>query len=378
MDRGVDVPVMLHHPWTYHALAADTLDVRLNHITVESEEKGRVVKKTYDVDISDPFWAENAGRIFPTVAEEVDAATKKYKADSEELTRRTGMDPNAVQDPSTRGDAATKELTMAMSQLPEMQERKRRLDIHTHVATTLLGQIKQRDLHGFHKLEQGIIMRQPIEEGDLEANLLGEGKGKLEDRVRLFFIYYLCTEEIPAEKLAAYEEALTKAGADIAGLKYLKGMKALNAMSASAATGQRSGTAVADGGAFGSFAGKWLDKVSSAATQAVKNLIPVGDQLAATRLVESIMEQKSSPEVDAFAYLDPKARSGGPRVSAAFKESIVFVVGGGSYTEYQNMQDCIATDDTGRRIVYGATELASAEAFLGQLAELGAASASGP
>ena len=69
MDRGVDVPVMLHHPWTYHALAADTLDVRLNHITVESEEKGRKLKKTYDVDSSDPFWAENAGRIFPEVAE---------------------------------------------------------------------------------------------------------------------------------------------------------------------------------------------------------------------------------------------------------------------------------------------------------------------
>ena len=26
MDRGVDLPLMLHHPWTYHALAADTLE----------------------------------------------------------------------------------------------------------------------------------------------------------------------------------------------------------------------------------------------------------------------------------------------------------------------------------------------------------------
>ena len=91
-------------------------------------------------------------RVSLEVAEEVDAATKKYKADSEEVTRRTGVDPSA--DPTAMGGDATRELHAAMSLLPEMQERKRRLDIHTHVATTLLGQIKQRDLHSFHKLEQ--------------------------------------------------------------------------------------------------------------------------------------------------------------------------------------------------------------------------------
>ena len=41
-------------------------------------------------------------------------------------------------------------------------------------------------------------------------------------------------------------------------------------------------------------------QASNLVAGAVKNLIPVGDQLAATRLVEAIMEQKSTPEVHAM------------------------------------------------------------------------------
>jgi len=357
---------MLHHPWTYHALAADTLEVRLNHITAADAKQGGK-KKTYDVDSSDPFWAANAGRDFPEVAEEVDATTKKYKADSEDLTRRTGVDPSAqINGGAMMGDQATRELTAAMSLLPEMQERKRRLDIHTHVATSLLGEIKGRELHSFHKLEQAIIMRQPVDEAELKKLLLGEGKGKVEDRVRLLLVYFLCTETVDPKQLAAYEEAITTAGGRLEALKYLKNMKMINSMSASTG-GQNQGA-----GGQGD-AGWWMNKGLSLVSSAVKNLIPVGDQLAVTRLVESIMEQKSTPEVDAFAYLDPKGRMGGARVTSPFKEAIVFVVGGGNYTEYQNLQDCIVTELSGKTVIYGSTELCSAEAYLNQLHELGSA-----
>lgn len=232
---------------------------------------------------------------------------------------------------------AAKELTAAMSLLPEMQERKRRLDIHTHVATTLLQQIKARDLHTFHKLEQAIIMRQTVDQTELRA-CLTEGKGRNEDRVRLLLVHYLCSE-IPEAHLAEFETILKEGGADLTALQYLRGMKALQGMSSAASAGQP----VEAGGKSW-----WMDKlssgISSGISQAVKNLIPVGDQLAATRLVEAIMEQKNTPEAEAFVYIDPKARQGATRVTAPFTEAIVFVVGGGNYSEYQNLQDHIATE----------------------------------
>jgi len=375
LDRGVDVPIMMHHPWTYHAMAADLFEVRLNHVTIEADPAKNTPRKTYDVDSSDIFWAANSGRVYHEVAEDVDVQIKKYKTESEDLQRRTGMDPGADvvgagAMAAAGGDDKTKELSAAMSLLPEMQERKRRLDIHFNLASSLLGQIKARDLQKYHKLEQAIIMRQTLDSAELNTCILGnEGKGKVEDRVRLFLIYYLCSE-IPEAELAQHEAAFAAEGADLRALQYLKRMKAINNMSASAGPGQSANSESTLSG-LSKMWGSGFDKASNLVAGAVKNLIPVGDQLAATRLVEAIMEQKSTPEADAFVYLDPKARAGTARVTAPFKESIVFVVGGGNYTEYQNLQDSLSDPTTGRTVVYGATELCSAESYLSQLSQLG-------
>lgn len=63
-----------------------------------------------------------------------------------------------------------------------------------------------------------------------------------------------------------------------------------------------------------------------------------------TRIVDAIMEMKNDLGVDSYCYFDPKVQkkmrqSAIPRKSTPFKEAIVFVVGGGNYMEYQNLQD---------------------------------------
>jgi sec1 family domain-containing protein 1 len=75
---------------------------------------------------------------------------------------------------------------------------------------------------------------------------------------------------------------------------------------------------------------------------------------------------------DAAAVAAARARSP-PR------EVIVFVIGSGSYAEYQNLQDCSqrraavsgSSSSSSLSITYGCTELLNAEGFLQQLAELG-------
>lgn len=49
------------------------------------------VKKAYDLDSKDFFWASNAAHPFPQVAEEIDAELNRYKADAAEVTRTTGV-----------------------------------------------------------------------------------------------------------------------------------------------------------------------------------------------------------------------------------------------------------------------------------------------
>ncbi|KAJ1556478.1 Vesicle trafficking between the ER and Golgi [Cladochytrium tenue] len=61
LDRSFDISTMLLHSWTYASLVHDILDMKL-------DESGKKIKKVYDVDVSDYFWARNSGNPFQQVA----------------------------------------------------------------------------------------------------------------------------------------------------------------------------------------------------------------------------------------------------------------------------------------------------------------------
>ncbi len=78
----------------------------------------------------------------------------------------------------------------------------------------------------------------------------------------------------------------------------------------------------------------------------VKNLLPTRKDLTLTKIVESIMEPSASGtnETEDYLYFDPKmARNSSAnkqnRNRHSFQEGIVFVIGGGNYIEYQNLQE---------------------------------------
>lgn len=90
MDRNVDLVSMLSHGWTYQALVADCLDMKLNRVTIEPT-KTQAQKKAYDLDSKDFFWLKNSANPFPQVAEDIDAELTRYKSDAAEITRSTGV-----------------------------------------------------------------------------------------------------------------------------------------------------------------------------------------------------------------------------------------------------------------------------------------------
>lgn len=90
LDRNVDLIPMLSHSWTYQSLVHDVLNMRLNRITVETVDDGKVGKKSYDLNSNDFFWARNAGVPFPQVAEDIDSELTRYKEDVAEITKKTG------------------------------------------------------------------------------------------------------------------------------------------------------------------------------------------------------------------------------------------------------------------------------------------------
>lgn len=123
---------------------------------------------------------------------------------------------------------------------------------------------------------------------------------------------------------------------------------------------------------------KLVSQGSSLLMENVKNFIVKKHNLPVTRIVDDLMEQKSSSsETDDYRYFDPKKlrqSDATVKLKTPFQEAVVFIVGGGNYIEYQNLVD-YTKNKVGamgpKKIIYGASSLNNASEFLKQLSVLG-------
>lgn len=130
------------------------------------------------------------------------------------------------------------------------------------------------------------------------------------------------------------------------------------------------------------------------------NMLCPAQNFPLTNTVARLMQPNGGNDTPYSVVLDPRYEARSRRVAESlhlgFSEVIVFVLGGGNYAEFQNLQDFAsrtsAAPDTGgmirgpaaalagpgghavgvKTVVYGSTEMLSPEQFLSQLARLGA------
>jgi len=131
----------------------------MSYVWVQSTKQ-----QDYNLAKEDRLWANFKGSPFPLVAEAIQDELDAYRKNEDEIRRikqamgvGEGGADGEIDPTSLLLSDTTARLTSAVGSLPELLERKRLIDMHTNVATTLLQHIKDRKLDVLFETEEKLL-----------------------------------------------------------------------------------------------------------------------------------------------------------------------------------------------------------------------------
>jgi len=392
-DRSADIFPMLMHTSTYQALVDDLLDHRLNRVTVDLPNKeGPSRKKTYDLNTqADQFFGRFAGAPFPEAVEANEKELAEVSQREMEIRSKPTLGvPSDVDSSSTSG----RDLSDAIESLPEILSKKANLEAHTNILQSVMKHIASREVPTYFELEQGMLTAGRVSDKPAVLALLRDGsKGRVSDKARLLAIVAI-TEGAGGNTSKALAEEYDQAFVTGCGtmvdptpketvakvvnaVAFVRRMQSLQSPTTMSKIG---GGKTAGGSQTGLLLSSFLTSAQSRATNLMAKAASFFTKFApvyVSRVVDLLSEGKSCPEGDSFCSLDPRAKAGEPMDfrGQKYQDVIVFVVGGGCYSEFYNLQDLLKQKQASgggvlRNIVYGCSDLLSGDDFIAQLERL--------
>lgn len=401
-DRNCDLITPLQHVSTYQALVDDVLDHNANRVefsVAAAEGTGRggrpapPVRKKLDIHPDeDPFYCRQKFNPFPE-------AIESNGTELQNVTEREGQIRSKTSgETSTTIDAPSSDLANAVESLPKLLEQKKKLEVHTSILQAVMNEVASRDVPQFYELETSLAT------GSYKSDLANAkrdvmelatdaSKGNIDDKVRLLVVYMLTAAAKNAdvdEVVNAMKEALETNGsplskedrlrldAGISAIEYLKkirSMQMISSMNIIQAEESSSYSSTASSDMLTSFMARATNQATGLLAKATDKLgtIMMGKihKHRATMVVENICEMRPNTEDDEYLYLDPRVKGDVDVASlrnnvtrAPVREVIAFMIGGGCYGEYQNLQM------VGRKVTYGATEMVDPCTFVNYLGKL--------
>lgn len=387
-----------------------------------------VVHKTYDIDPDvDPFYNRHKFHPFPEAIESNSAELQDVTAKEQQIRFKAGgagagaggKDPAAVTGVGAGGGDSS-ELATAVESLPILLERKKKLEVHTSILQAAMNEVAARDVPQFYELEIALATGTYKNDSakakrDVMELVSDSTKGNVDDKVRLVIVYALSKVKISDidEVAQAMKESLETKGSTVTsgaegvsggvtasgathgtltkedrsrldmGLRAIDYMKKLRSMNMIGTVSEMMQTEVSGGTAASSGSDYLSSFMARATTQATGLLAKATDKLGtmlgkihkhrATIVVENICEMRPNTEDDEYLYLDPRVKGDVDVTTlrhatrAPVREVIAFMIGGGCYGEYQNLQ---MVADERRNVTYGSTEIVDPCSFLKLLAKL--------
>jgi len=392
IDRNTDLITPIQHASTYQALVDDMLTHKANRVefdvtTDTGGKRPKTVQKKFDLDPDqDPFYSRHKFHPFPEAIESNGIDLQEVTAKEQSI--RSKAAGNEIPDPSS----SASDLATAVDSLPALLERKKQLEVHTSILQAVMNQVAARDVPQFFELETSLATgsykndpnRAKTEVMELVAD---PTKGNIDDKLRLIVVYVLTTNAKTAdvdEVAAALQQSMEGTGDDgkprldkagklrlemgTKALAYLKQLRSMNMLPLSSAMQEIDSDPTAAG------SNVFSNVFNKATSQATGLLAKAADKVSSMLGKNHKHYATQVTEDDDYFYLDPRVK-GDVDVQklrsmsrSPVHEATAFVIGGGCYAEYQNLQ-MVANER--RTVSYGSTELMDAGEFLAQLGKLG-------
>jgi sec1 family domain-containing protein 1 len=285
-------------------------------------------------------------------------------------------------------EGKSKDLTEAIESLPEILSKKANLEAHTNILQAVMTKIASREVPTYFELEQGILTAGRVVDKAAVLGLLRDGsKGNLADKGRLLVLVAVSMDANTSKGIhdeydaafvqgcAAMTDVPAKEDVDkvLAAASFTRRLQALQSPMS-----QRFGGSSASSTSNAMLSSLFTSAQSKASSLMAKaaSFFTKFTPMYITRVVDSLAEGKSSPEDESFCSLDPRAQPGESvdLRGQKYSDVIVFVIGGGCYSEFFNLQELVKQKAAGsnlRNVSYGCSELLSGDSFLRQLEKLG-------
>eukprot|EP00484_Ammonia_sp_Unknown_P006025 CAMPEP_0197075786 /NCGR_PEP_ID=MMETSP1384-20130603/211784_1 /TAXON_ID=29189 /ORGANISM="Ammonia sp." /LENGTH=669 /DNA_ID=CAMNT_0042514635 /DNA_START=53 /DNA_END=2062 /DNA_ORIENTATION=- len=405
LERHIDFAIALHHSPIYESLLHDLLNLKSNHVhiahTAGSSDKGKTEQIFLDYD-KDEFWRQNALQPLPKVHEYHTSVLMWYQQKKDEIeNNKSSSTPGHVPSHEEEKKSAQHDLLKStIKSMPQLLQKKDEIDRHNKLMTSLSEILSERGISEYFHLEETLMhskilnSQQTKEFNDL---LSAHTKGTVQDKLRLFLIYYLCHHDVNKQQLNELMDALLSNEADalseylmndanakqLYALQYIIEHKKILNLATSKTTLNdvnevNEEEKQADSAGFGS----WIGLAGKSIFTQIKGMLPTSGKCTVTRIVQSLMNTDiaslsnvasnvtSSSFVDNADYVtfDPLNKSQQQQFQE-FQQAMVFVVGGGSFAEYANLHQF--ANSKHKQIIYGCTDIVSPLNFLTQLTHLG-------
>eukprot|EP00347_Sterkiella_histriomuscorum_P002792 403366783 len=360
LDRNLDLHTMLYHSWTYITLIQDIYAIKNNQFQHYDETSKQQL--TYDIDFSsDEILKENAFKEFGEAAPNVDKALSAWKVEYDKISSQTN--PGQVNDISQT-------LTSAMDQIPQMTERKKKIDMHINVASKVLEHIKRRGIDKLQDVEDEIMTSKVLSSASKTVfmELMRRDTTKQDefnDKIRLLIIYILCSGDVSdilqiIEQLKEMHREQFDNEFIQALLKKRKDFE--NLVSSAGINNQQA----ANTQSFISGLAKQVTKGSKSLISNISNLMAEQKNLIHYNIVKKTIQNIQSRIITQNEnYFDVLTGEKSQQYKGQLKHVVVFVAGGGSYYEYECMHKL--EEEMKVQILYGSDHIFNPEEFLAEL-----------